>query len=437
MDAKSGFRKVISQWMLSSLPKLMPRDIQIPTDISMIVSIVGPRRAGKTFTMYSVIGKLLDNIPKRNILYINFDNESLIGISVTDLDDLLMTFYELSNPSTDFPVYLFLDEIQVIPQWNKWVNRLYESKRFRIYISGSSSKLLSRELSTELRGRTIDFIVLPLSFREYINVKKIDPLNIDSLLFSDQRGEVKNHLSEFISYGGYPEITNLKQYRENILRTYFDTIIMKDVGERFHIEPSILKIFSIYCFSTYSKYISGTKVYNYLKTLNYRISHDYPLELIDHFSEVFFLFTLQIFSRSFKNAHQYPKKLYLIDTGMINEILGQEEIGKLIENVVFLELYRQQLTKNNNSINYWKEYGKSDGLEVDFVLSIDNKVTELINVSYINGIQDINPRETKALHKASRELNCNNLTIITWDYFHKGEINFVPLWYWLLKKVTV
>lgn len=253
MIDRQSLIKAVSEWQLYNIPDTIQRRITIPIDIDLIISIIGPRRAGKTFLMYDVIRRLLVDIPRRNILYINFESEYLTGLKGTDLDDLISVFFELSNPSVNLPVYLFLDEIQVVENWSRWVNRMYESKKYRIFISGSSSKLLSRELATELRGRTLDFTVLPFSFYEFLYLKSLIPANIRALLMSSERGRILSELNEYMIHGGYPEIVKMSEYKERLLHSYVDTMIIKYVEERFHIEPSILNLFANDCIWTYSK----------------------------------------------------------------------------------------------------------------------------------------------------------------------------------------
>lgn len=434
MINQDNLRKVVSEWIFYKIPETIDREITIPTDLGIIISIIGPRRAGKTFLMYNTIEKLKSTIPKKNILYINFENENLIGVETKDLDRMISLFSEISNPTDEIPLYLFLDEIQAVPNWSKWINRKYESKGFRLFVSGSSSKLLSTEMSTELRGRAIDFTVLPLSFSEYIRARNFQNDNLKALLFSENRWKMLRELMHYISDGGYPETLNFEAYKEKLLRSYLDTTIIKDVGERFRIEPSILKVFVNYCMQSYSGQISGTRIYNYLRTLNYHVARDFPLRLMGYFSQVFFLYTVQLYSPSYKKSNQYPKKLYLVDTGLIHVLTGKMEIGKNMENIVFLQLYRWKDRESTFEISYWKEYGKSEGMEVDFVISKEDHVEQLINVTYASSFEDINPGEIKSLLKASKELKCKNLKIITWDFFKEGEITYIPLWYWLLNK---
>ncbi|EQD80018.1 ATPase, partial [mine drainage metagenome] len=186
--------------------------------------------------MYNTIKRLSEIVPKRNILYINFENENLFGMTVEDTENVLFEFQELSKPDVNSEIYLFLDEIQVIPNWSKWINRLYESKKYRIFISGSSSKLLAQELSSELRGRSIDFTVLPFSFSEYLSIRKVDTSLSESFLYSDKRGTFLSCLEKFMQIGGYLEIVNMPDYRGRLLDSYLDTMVIKDVGERFKIE---------------------------------------------------------------------------------------------------------------------------------------------------------------------------------------------------------
>ena len=432
MNRKDDFRQVISEWLLQELPPVVDRDIRIPLDSSLIISITGPRRSGKTFLMYSVIKKIKNTVPESNVLYVNFEHERLRNLDANDLRDMLLIYYELSHIDGSFPVYLFLDEIQTVNDWSRWVNRVYESKKFRIYLSGSSSKLLSRELSSELRGRSIDYTVLPFSFREYLEVKGTSFQNLELILHSERRGSIIGALRDYISKGGFPEVVFLKDEKEKLLKSYVDTIIIKDVGERFRIEPSILITFFNYAISNYSKYFTGNKTYNYLKTLNYRISRDYPNVLIDHFEEVFALFHAEIFSTNAKSKKQYPKKLYVVDTGIINAAVKKEEIGRLMENVVFTELTRRSEFSSKFQISYWKEYGKSEGKEVDFVIIERNSVVELINVTFASSREDVSDREIDGLIEAVEELKCSKIRVITWDYFEEGKISFTPLWYWLL-----
>ncbi|MGE9809900.1 ATP-binding protein, partial [Ferroplasma acidiphilum] len=146
--SKLAFRKVISEWLLESVPEAHKRDINVSINSNQIITIIGPRRSGKTYFLYYLINKLFETEPKSNILYINFEDERLINVTISDLDNIIPLFIELAKPPKDKKIYLFFDEIQNIKFWEKYIRRIYDTSKYKIFISGSSSKLLSREIST-------------------------------------------------------------------------------------------------------------------------------------------------------------------------------------------------------------------------------------------------------------------------------------------------
>ncbi len=435
----NAFRAVVSDWLLKELPEVKERDINIPTNTNKVVTIIGPRRAGKTFLMYSVIKKLNKEMPRSNILYINFEDDRLMRITVNDLRDLLTIFYELAKPEEDKPIYLFLDEIQLVSGWDIWVRRMTESNQFKIYISGSSSKLLSREIATSLRGRSIDYLVLPFSFREFLsvtnNIKK-DPVKLG---YSEKRGLLLNSLRDYLINGGYPEVVmeSSKDIKIKILDSYYNTVFYKDLAERFNVKNlSVLDAFLKYLVSSYAKYVSITKIYRFLNSLGYKTSKKTLLDLLSFSSQVFFAFPLELISRSAKKRAINPKKIYIVDNGVMLATRQEISLSRLMENACFLELLRRK-ERENFDIAYWKEYGRAEGKEVDFIVYDSLKVRQLIQVSYTTKKEEVNLREKVALLAASKELKCNNLLIITWDYTAeekiKGKkIRFIPLWKWLL-----
>ena len=153
---------------------------------------------------YFTINKLLKTEPKNNILYINFEDDRLINIKISDLDDVIPIFFEMANPDGEKNIYLFFDEIQNIENWEKYIRRIYDTKKFRIYLSGSSSKLLSREISTSLRGRNLEYVIMPLNFKEYLEFNGKEYSSLTG--FTDQKGYIISELRNYLEYGGYPEV---------------------------------------------------------------------------------------------------------------------------------------------------------------------------------------------------------------------------------------
>ncbi len=435
--SKLAFRKVISEWLLKNIPEVHKRDINVSMDSNQIITIIGPRRSGKTYFLYYLINKLLETEPKNNILYINFEDERLMNIKISDLDSIIPLFIELANPSKDKKIYLFFDEIQNIKFWEKYIRRIYDALKYKIFISGSSSKLLSREISTSLRGRNIEYTIMPLSFQEYLEFNDIKYSNLTGS--TDQRGYILSELNNYFKYGGYPEVV-LEKNNENklmILKSYYNTIFSMDMAEHFNIsEVNVLDAFLKFSVSIYSKYFSISKIYNTFKSIGYRISKNKLLEFLFDSQEIFFLFSLNIYTRSESKKMSYNKKIYSVDSGIIYALKNEMSVPRLMENIVFLEL-NYRCRKNNLNISYWKEHGKANGKEVDFVVSDSLKIAELIQVTYASELNEIEPREISALLSAAKYFESHKLLIITWDY--KGiitenneKIIFIPLWEWLL-----
>ena len=428
------FRKVISDWFTRTLPNIYERDIDIPLDVDVVVSIVGPRRSGKTFMVYSLISRLERFLPRGNVLYINMEHERLRHLSTEDLGDMITAYNEIGKLDGTKPIYLFLDEVQVVDGWNRWINRMYESKKYHIYLTGSTSQLLSREIATEMRGRSISYIVFPYSYREILKLKNRDIPDSEILARSEKRGEIITVLEDYLQHGGYPETLNNPSIREKLLQSYIDAIVLRDVGERFNVETLLLSYIFEYLSSSYSKYFSGSKAYQFLKTINYPVGKERPLQVLGYFNEALTVFPVEIFSRGLRAGKQYPRKIYLADNGLIAGMNGEVDSRRGMENLVFIELCRKSKLFTKFSVFYWREYGKSEGREVDFVIGKGGKVSELINVSYVRSREEVAKREITSLEMASKELKCDDKTIITWDYRENGNIRYIPLWEWLLEK---
>ena len=440
VNRKEDFKIVLREWKEKKLPETIKRDINIPLKINQIAAIIGPRRAGKTYQMYNLIKSLMKKgLSKSNILYVNFEHERLKNLNAENLREMMETFYECFKAKGK--IYLFLDEIQNVKNWELWLRRIQESKEYFIYISGSSSKLSSKEISTSLRGRSIDFIIFPFNFPEFLKAKNFEIEDIKSFRYSEKFGKLLGFLEEYLEFGAYPEVVleSREEIKIKILRSYYNTIFYRDLIERFKIENlALLDAFLKYCLKNISKYFSISKTYNYLRSIGYKCGKQTLLEYLEAAKNTFFLFPIEVFSYSIKERKQYPKKMYAIDNGIVNAIYPEirEEKGKLMENLVAIELIRRSDLFERFEIYYWKEYGKS-GIEVDFVIKEGLKVKQLIQVTYASARGEIEKREIKSLLKASELLKCKNLLAITWDFegeerIENKKIIFKPLWKWLL-----
>ena len=440
MHREDDLRTVIAQWVDFRLPELLNRDIDVPLDGSSIVTFVGGRRTGKTYLMFQIIKQLLLNLDKRNVLYVNFEHERLRYLDARDLEDLIRLYYEMMLPDDKKPIYLFLDEIQNVSDWDLWVRRVFDQRKFRLFLSGSSSKLLAREIATSLRGRALSRVVFPFSFHEFLTAKgqdiKADRLELMQHL--EDRGKIIGYLVEYMKFGGYPEVVLRAEDRikEELLLSYYQAVFYRDLIERYSIRNTkALDLLLKYALANFATYTSVSKSYNYLKSLGVNVSKRTLLNLQKFAEDVFFLFFIEIFSYSIKRREQYPKKVYCIDPGILNVFTPRfsDNFGRQMENIVFINLMRLQFERQQLELYYYKSNGK----ETDFVLKEGIEVKQLIQVTYARNRAEIALREFDGIITASSELKCDNLVIITWDYggeeVYKGHrIEFVPLWLWLL-----
>ncbi len=419
--------RIIKDFQDFKLPELVERDIKlIEPPIKRVISIIGPRRTGKTFLLFQTINKLLKNIEKNRILYVNFESDLLVGCGVSELRNMIEIFYEIYPENKNHKIYLFLDEIQNVPNWEKFVRAVLDMENVLIFVSGSSSKLLSKEISTALRGRTLSYCIYPFSFKEFLKAKDFEA---EKYLSSAKKAMLLNLLEKYIQ-GSYPETIFFEKEKEKILKEILDVTIYRDIVERFKVKNiRVMKL--LFKSLVSSTHFSVHKFYNYLKSLGIKVSKNTIYNYVEFFSDSLILYTLRKYSGSYKEIEQTIPKIYLVDNGLL-VMNGIESRARLMENVVFIELLRRNFTLNNKLF-----YFSSEKEEVDFVLKEGPKIKQLIQVCY--NIEDFNTKEKelKALMKASRELKCSSLLVITWDYegrekFKNKEVRFMPLWKWLL-----
>ena len=385
-----------------------------------ILVISGVRRSGKSIlTMLFLKGEKYG--------YINFDDERLVGFVKEDFNKLLQAFYELYGSDLD---HFIFDEIQDIRNWEFFINRLRRTKK--VIITGSNAKLLSGELASHLTGRYIDFTLYPFSFREFLKFKKKEFKKED--FFSTKKiSQIKNLLKEYIKIGGFPEVF---KFGKTIVKKIYGDIINKDILFRYRIKnKNTFRELAKYLLSNFSQEISYSKLKNIFTIRNVHTIKNY----VEYLSSNFLVFVLEKFSYKLKQQAIACKKVYGIDTGLINSLSFQfsENSGKLMENAVLLEFLRQKSYFNENlEIYFWKDYFNK---EVDFILKKGRKVIQLVQVC--SQVEDFNvkQRELGSLIEASKELKCNKLLVITQDYeaeeeFKNKKIKYIPLWKWLLEK---
>lgn len=412
------------------MPYVLDRDINVNLNVDFITAITGPRRAGKTYFCFQLIKELAKKISRENVLYINFEDERLIGIEANNLNELLDAFYEMSKIDKNNNIYLFLDEIQNVKDWDIWARRIYDTKKnIRLILTGSSSKLLSREISTKLRGRVINIEVFPLSFKELLKWKNID-YDLNTISYSKHKIEIKKLFNSFLFNGGYPIINIEKKIsKDEILQKYYESMIFKDVVERYRIkEIKKLRVLASTLFDSATKEISYNKLANKLKSLGFNINKNTIINYISYFEDAYLFFENLRYEYSTVKRLGSIKKIYCIDNGLLNAVSFKfsQDVGKLLENLVFIELKRRK-----------KEvYYHRDNYECDFIVKEKNKVNEIIQVT--KELNDENyKREINGLTEALTKYKLKSGLFLTYDQEREEKIDnkiikIIPVWKWLL-----
>ena len=385
-----------------------------------VVAITGMRRSGKSTLMLQALRQAFTD----SVYYLDFEDERLIDFTIDDFNLLYEIFVELFGERKVF----FFDEIQVIPQWEMYVRRMYKSG-YKFVISGSSADLLSSELSTKLTGRHVTIELLPFSFREYLTFTE-NKIDILKPILTKDRGLLKNSFNQFSTYGGIPEYL---QYKNSlIVKNIYENILYKDVIVRYEIKSvKALRELALWLLSNPGALISYNKLKNILQLGSLNTVKNY----IHYLENAYLICTIDKYAFSVGDQTVSQKKVYGIDTGMM-EMVGcqfSKNIGKYMENIVYLELRRKN--KILDTIYYYKT---KKNLEVDFCIREGKSITTLIQVTENLGSEKTRDREIRALTTAMAELQLKEGWIITLDHaetihIDNKLIHCIPIINWLLK----
>ena len=428
-------KRYLAEFEIKKLPDTLKRDIDVDLSLNKVIILAGIRRSGKTYELYNIMKYLLKNgVSEENILYVNFEDERLLNFQSTDFDLLLDTYKALFRPNKKEKIYLFLDEIQIVENWEKAIRRLYESNKYKLFLTGSSSKLLSSEISTLLAGRNITYIIYPFSFSEMVRSRGIVPEGKD---FYRNLASIKAYAKEFIIYGGFPEIiqTNNSDSKKRILSSYYESIIFRDMAERYHINDiGQLKIVLSYIMNSYSTNLSVSNLYNFMKSIGMEIGKNTISKILDYAENVFFVSLNYKYSKGFKVRTQSRKKVYIMDIGFTLLFKTSDDMGRLLENVVYIELLRRREKNQFKEIYYYQGKG-----EADFLITNNNKIAEVIQVCYELNESNFQ-RESRSIHKAMSTFGIVKGTIITMEEssinLTDKNIKIIPFYKWSLEIET-
>ena len=269
---KKVLKRIIKDFHNRPLPDFKSRQADIPLNLNKIITIVGPRRAGKTYYLFQLITELeRQGVARNRILYLNFEDERL---ELEGRHDLIIEAYLELYPELDLSLsYFFFDEIQELDLWEKFVRRMFDTVTKRIFLTGSNARLLSREIATSLRGRSLSFEIMPLSFKEFLSFKEIDAQDIYS---TKNISLIQNAFGEYLLWGGYPEIVGIEEhFKPQVLQEYFNVMLYRDLLERYSIKDvSILKYLMKRLIASFTKEFSVNKLYNELRSRGISISKD-------------------------------------------------------------------------------------------------------------------------------------------------------------------
>ncbi|MBU1323154.1 ATP-binding protein [Patescibacteria group bacterium] len=381
------------------------------------IDIIGPRRSGKS----SILKLLIKKLGVANFLFINFEDPYFVTHNepqvVEELIDIYKEYFSRNLK------YLFFDEIHVINHWENAIRKLRDSGKYKIFVTGSSSKLLGKELSTLLTGRHISYEILPLSFSEFLSFKGIELKGKKDLVIKEK--SILKNFDEYLSIGGFPEI--VKTGNLALLKQYYFDIIQKDIVMRYDVrQKNILEKMGIYLITNLAKTVSIESLKN-----TFNLSFEAVSDYLDYFEEAFLIYELPQFSYSLKTQQQAQKKIYSIDSGLANTISFRfsEEKGRLLEQCVFLELKRK-----GYGVYYYKT---KNNKEVDFLVRQQSRKKDLIQVCWDISDENTKKREFDSLTQAMNELKLTNSLVLTYNsdqkiQFKNKTITLMPVFKWLI-----
>lgn len=398
---------------LSRIKESVPRLYEFPEAKNMIKVAVGMRRSGKTYFLFQTIKNLVEKgISLDHILYINFEDDRILPLDHKSMGKMIDSWYSLYPDNHNHCCYLFLDEVQNVQSWPLVLRRLLDSKNIQIYVTGSSAKLLSKEIATSLRGRSLAIEINPYNYKEYLLAHGHD---FPSMPFGKKAEDLyRKYLLHFFHSGGFPGIQSMQPHEHlETLQNYVETVIFRDIVERYQISNiTLLKYFIHFLIKNVASPFSINKFYNDIKSQGYKVGKDTLYSYLTYLEDAFLIFSVPIFTESLRRLQTTPKKIYAIDNGLIaaNSFNLTDNYGKLLENQVYLELRRQR-----KKIFF---YHTKEGYEIDFITQ-DNKGTyEMIQVVWETDDSSTIEREERALKQAESELGFSG-RLLDWREFLK------------------
>ena len=365
---EDSFRPLLRQKILDAqaarLPGLTRRDVWCPAVAGKALAVIGMRRAGKTSFLWQLLAdRHAQGTAREGLLYFSFEDERLAGMRTADLDLLVEEYFSLHPQWRDGQrCTFFLDEIQLVSGWELFVRRLLDTENIELFVSGSSAKLLSREVATSMRGRALEAVVTPFSFREALRHAGREPSRSANRLTKAEHSQLTHDLAEYLRVGGFPEAQGMDtRTRHELLRNYVDVVLLRDVMERHNLsQPQILRWLVQQLLGNAAGAFSIHKFFSDLRSRGTAVGKDTLHQMLAHLEDAFLLSTVGLATDSARRRQVNPRKVYPVDTGLMAlfDPSGKPNVGHALETAVLHELHRR-----GAAVDYVLTPG---GFEVDF-----------------------------------------------------------------------
>jgi predicted AAA+ superfamily ATPase len=426
--------RLIADFQERDLPRVTPRALALPGLSGKADVVVGMRRSGKTYFLYQqILERLASGIDRKRLLYLNFEDERLLPLAAADLSRIPEAFYRRFPSSREQLCWFFFDEIQNVPGWETFVRRLLDTEKVALVLTGSSARLLSREIASSLRGRSLSTEILPFSFAESLRHAEVQPPE-SWPPGAKARSLLEHRLATYLETGGFPEVQAIPQdLRVRVLQEYINVVIFRDLVERHGVDNlPALRYLERRLLASPAGRFSVSKLFNDLKSQGMRVGKDTLYEYLAHLEDSFLLSTIAVASASARVRQVNPRKCYPVDPALSAAVSfrASGDVGHLLETVVYLELRRR-----GRRLAY---VATRSGYEVDFLAEDSTGSRELVQVCADLEGSATRQRELRALEEGIEETSCERATLVTLEEEGSTQIGgrpirIIPAWRWLLE----
>ena len=432
---KDALKEILREFYNDGLPGgIVHRDVEYFEKISSATVVKGMRRTGKTFVTYERMSALLaSGIPQGRIVHVNFEDDRIKAMRLEDLQLINEVHAELYPEYANAKCWYFLDELQNVKGWEAYARRLVDSPKTILCLTGSSSRLLSEEIATAMRGRSIPIEVFPLSFREFLRFNGIMESVPEAGFTAAERGILRNAMAKYLDVGGFPAVQGMPtSLRIATLQDYVHAVLYRDVLQRHEVTSVQSLLYTLdYLVHNYARRTSVHSISGVLKNLAFPSRREDVANYISYFKDAYLVYPVSVLSDSLAVKRVNPDKYYIVDTGLVNAVTPKvdAEKGWKLENIVFMTLRR-----GLNKINY---YSLDKNREVDFCVydQVSGRAS-LVQVSWDMSGESTFGRELAALRDARAKTGIDDCTIVTWDEEKMLDdgIRVLPIWKWCLEQ---